>query len=383
VKQLRGINQLAYHFNLPVITDLTITQQAVLNETGAIAVSGGPGTGKSVVSLWRHIQNYDMGRRKSLLLTYSKSLETYLISSAKSNNINAGNAVSRTFWWLTHQATNAYEEIIIDEAQDVEISKYHAIRQYSDLVSFSIDPDQSMYLSPAELAELTRGLPQLFPRARNYPLDDNFRNTNEIVQLTRSLFPDKLITDGVDSGPLPTLVCTDNDGEKQIQSVIDVINQFRSDTHNIAILVPLRDNVTTWHRILEQRGVSSVSKYIGTNMEVGTIENVHVTTFKSSKGLEFDTVIIPHFNNFEQNMQTLRTVSDKDYYVALTRARRNLVLVDNSYTNSNNRCSLNFMIVPINSQIINVDYDYITNRPIQQAPTSNPFGGEDDEPLPF
>ena len=37
---------MAFHFRLPSITDLTIQQQAVLNETKAIAISGGPGTGK-------------------------------------------------------------------------------------------------------------------------------------------------------------------------------------------------------------------------------------------------------------------------------------------------------------------------------------------------
>ena len=75
---------MAYGFRLPVLTDLTIEQQAVLNEPNAIAVSGGPGTGKSVVSLWRHIQNHGMGRRHSLLLTYTVSLESYLASSASS-----------------------------------------------------------------------------------------------------------------------------------------------------------------------------------------------------------------------------------------------------------------------------------------------------------
>ena len=56
---------MAFYFRLPVITSLTIEQQAVLNEPGPIAVSGGPGTGKSVVSLWRHIRNHDTKKRKS------------------------------------------------------------------------------------------------------------------------------------------------------------------------------------------------------------------------------------------------------------------------------------------------------------------------------
>jgi hypothetical protein len=57
------------YFNLPQITQLTISQQTALNEIKQIALSGGPGTGKSVVSLWWHISNYQRGK-KSLLLTY-------------------------------------------------------------------------------------------------------------------------------------------------------------------------------------------------------------------------------------------------------------------------------------------------------------------------
>ena len=41
-----------YYFNLPTIPALTISQQAALDESGQISISGGPGTGKSVVSLW-------------------------------------------------------------------------------------------------------------------------------------------------------------------------------------------------------------------------------------------------------------------------------------------------------------------------------------------
>ena len=66
-----------YYFYLPQFTELTISQQVAVTETAQIALSGGPGTGKSVVSLWRHISNYQM-YKKSLLLTYTTTLAKYL-----------------------------------------------------------------------------------------------------------------------------------------------------------------------------------------------------------------------------------------------------------------------------------------------------------------
>lgn len=62
-----------YYFRLPTITQLTLPQQAALNETEQIALSGGPGTGKSVVSLYRHLTNHENDNR-SLLLTYTTTL---------------------------------------------------------------------------------------------------------------------------------------------------------------------------------------------------------------------------------------------------------------------------------------------------------------------
>ena len=64
---------MAYYFRLPAITQLTLSQQAALSETEQIALSGGPGTGKSVVSLYRHLTNHQNGQN-SLLLTYTTTL---------------------------------------------------------------------------------------------------------------------------------------------------------------------------------------------------------------------------------------------------------------------------------------------------------------------
>lgn len=112
---------MACHFNLPPIDKLMIDQQAVLNETKAIAVSGGPGTGKTVISLWRHIRNINLHRKKSLLLTYTKTLERYLVETTKAIDEYASREISRTLWWVTNAAVEQYDEIVIDEAQDIRI----------------------------------------------------------------------------------------------------------------------------------------------------------------------------------------------------------------------------------------------------------------------
>ena len=53
------------------------------------------------------------------------------------------------------------------------------------------------------------------------------------------------------------------------------------------------------------------------------LKKVHICSFKSAKGLEFDTVIIPKFefiNDAKENEL-------REYYVAMTRAKTNLILL--------------------------------------------------------
>jgi hypothetical protein len=56
------------------------------------------------------------------------------------------------------------------------------------------------------------------------------------------------------------------------------------------------------------------------------IENLHVTTFKSAKGLEFDTVIIPDFDKYPRICGNYN-IDWNDFYIGVTRAKMNLYLL--------------------------------------------------------
>jgi len=327
---------MSYFFKLPAITDLTIGQQAALNEPNAIAISGGPGTGKSVVSLWRHIRNYGTGSKRSLLLTYTKTLEIYLASSAGSENEDAGNAVDRTYWWTTHHL-KSYDEIIVDEAQDVEGARYTTIKQYSRVVSYGADDQQIVFRNRATTQQQ---LATIFPNNRSYVLDENFRNSYEIMLFVKALFPQKLVPQSTLNnllqenrrGNKPILLVSNNNATKQNKAITDIINQFKSATHNIAVLVALQHHVDTYVNLIRNAGIQC-SSFKTEDGSLGSIDNVHVTTFKSSKGTEFDTVIIPDFENMLINIAQLNVIEENDYYVTITRAKRNLYLISTSTPN--------------------------------------------------
>ena len=326
-----------YYFNLPQITQLTISQQAALSETKQIALSGGPGTGKSVVSLWRHISNYQRNK-KSLLLTFTTTLAKYLSACCTTQNQNAADNVKTSLRGKPSRENN-WSEIIVDEAQDLPIEYYNDIKSIAN-VSYGADDSQRLY---PDNSSTQSELKSLFNLNVDYVLDKNFRSTQRIMQFAKVLFPDAYILratiDGLASniGEMPVFLISNGDkyqatNSKQDNSIVEIINSFRSDTHNIAILVPWKNDATVFEAVLNDNNIADFSIYYEDSVRFpsgcGNIKNVHITTFKSAKGLEFDTVIIPNFHRYPEICGSFNT-EWQDYYVGATRARSNLYLISN------------------------------------------------------
>lgn len=329
---------MAYYFRLPPITQLTLPQQAALNETEQIALTGGPGTGKSVVSLYRHLTNHSNGDN-SLLITYTTTLKRYLAECCRLQNANAARCVRSAYAGRPKRFEN-FSEVIIDEAQDLDSEYYDAISMFK--VSYGADDAQILY---PEHSSTKSELEERFPNNVDYHLDKNFRSTLAIMMFAKEAFPNALITQNTldalrnNPGEKPTLIITDGNPvfdsdakETRDNSIREIINTFRSDTHNIAILLPFKSTVKQYDEILDEMGIEHSMYYEDTtDFPEGCppIDNVHITTYKSSKGLEFDTVIIPDFGSMDYLCDRFDVLEWKDFYVATTRARSNLYLFSN------------------------------------------------------
>ncbi len=325
---------MAYSFRLPPITDLTIEQQMVLSETQPVSLSGGAGTGKTVVSLWKHIENTDTLNKNSLLVTYTKTLRVYLYNCTLAESVNASSKICSAFNIIN------CDEIIIDEAQDLELLTLENINSYAQNISYGADFNQRLYSQGITETEIKN----LFTDNIEYTLHQNFRNTSEIINFTKSVLPDFLISDADIEGILP-IISIVNDFEEQMDKIIAIVNDFQSDAHNIAILLPFGDGKNNqgniWDRLYNQcvekyythlinRGIQCSKYYNDESINNVEINNIHITTFKSAKGLEFDTVIIPNFHQFRNNISYFNVVNEKDYYVAFTRTVKNLYLLSSS-----------------------------------------------------
>lgn len=333
---------MGYYFEMPSFTDLTSDQRLAVDERDAISLSGGPGTGKTVVSLWRHIRNYDLNIRNSLLLTYSKTLEHYLVLTAKSENQFASDAIARTKCWISNCIDNRvkenfFDEIIIDEAQDVEIGNYQIINRRCNTLSYGADEAQSVYCPECSSLEQ---LQELFSENEEYELSKNFRNSKEILLFVGSVFPDihipyDVLNNSNSTGlkPILQVLGWDNFDNSVADNIIEIANDFSEQTHNIGILVPSERQVNQYYYLLSSR--IKCSKYHSSMPAFDTLERIHITTFKSAKGLEFDTVIIPSFDSYDWFINNMDNFSMNDYYVALTRAKLNLYLLCKNDININ------------------------------------------------
>lgn len=86
-----------------------------------------------------------------------------------------------------------------------------------------------------------------------------------------------------------------------------------------------------------------------------TLERIHITTFKSAKGLEFDTVVLPGFDSYNYFIDTYDNFSDNDYYVALTRAKINLYLLCKNSVNFHNSDTYNTEISEAGSNYSSIE----------------------------
>ncbi|WP_341222007.1 3'-5' exonuclease [Polaribacter atrinae] len=319
---------MGYNFTLPKFSELTGNQKLALEEVGAIALTGGPGTGKTVVSLWRHIRNHELEGINSLLLTYTKTLEFYLKQTAAKENQGASRNINRTQKWSFSKSKTEYDEIIIDEAQDVSIDLYQTIKRYAKEVSYGADDAQNVNNGCS-----TDALINLFQNNEEYELAQNFRNSREILQFTKAVFPNlsipyNVLASSKETGikPFVQVLGRYDFEDSAIENILEIIKEFPEATHNIGILVPSENQVEIYDNLLNNKVNSS--KYYSSMPNFESLERIHVTTFKSAKGLEFDTVIIPSFDSYNWFIEnTGGRFTKNDYYVALTRAKRNLFLL--------------------------------------------------------
>ncbi|MDR1775853.1 MAG: DUF2075 domain-containing protein [Actinomycetes bacterium] len=364
-------------FKLPNWSELSKVQRETLElDTGkSWVIPGSPGTGKSVLALYRAVEL--IGKRKKVLfLVYNKNLQRYLESARKYldsqpryKNYAFENLEIRTYHSYFHRVYGNYrtrvplidpnngysydfaqierdlvdgrvrinkDHIIVDEAQDFPESLIKALKAADKPVTCFIDDNQKITSETTNyhlaLSVLGDGSP--------YFLDTNYRNTEQIVELSKIFYDDDNLATSKRSGDIPEFYRMNH--EDQIEGILNVIDNHPGKT--VGIFVERR-RMSRLSRNLENSVVDF--EYYFTNRRFSIdfeSDNPKVFTPQTMKGLEFDIVIIPYFDEWDEFMPRvpekrlengrilLQSVDaavrtrfiEKSIYVGITRAGDNL-----------------------------------------------------------
>ena len=330
-----------FQFWLP--TKLTRVQKRAVDETEPIFLSGVPGTGKTVVSIYR-LLNSDNG----ILFTYGKLLKKTIIEKLMSQQ-NSNYQVDNIHHWLWNQQGEnrkylehmvddmhrentikmlqsqdvRYDEILVDEGQDLSISTYKVLSQLTDKISISADDAQQ--INNQEEASSEGEIKQLFPNLSRFELDEVFRSAYELYKFAIQFVPNSARAynatllerlEQKNSGADKPFVYIEPNLDGMFEIVRDIVDD--NPTDNIGILFEDIVDIETFAAELSSEHEISVY-HSGVDVP-NILHNIILTTFKSAKGVEFDVVIIPYFKNRTQ-------YTPEEYYVGVTRAKNQVHLL--------------------------------------------------------
>ena len=181
--------------------------------------------------------------------------------------------------------------VFIDEGQDISAGEYALLRTIHSDAAFNVYGDLKQnitaYRGIKEWSDAVKG--------RVYDLNQNYRNTNEIVDYVSSVLD-------VDMRPIGF------HGEEVQRIGMRKVTSYFKDKQGLKAIIAKEEDMP----LFMKRGYHRISAN-------GTIHKtkINVMTVYESKGLEFSSVAV-----YDKNM------SSNEKYVAYTRALRELVLID-------------------------------------------------------
>jgi len=344
------------NIQLPPQNRLTIEQQLILNEKNSVGIFGGAGTGKTIISIHRHIENWEKRNIKSFLITYTHTLTYYFEKILPNESLEASKNVDNIDNFLKRFENGEFseiEELIIDEAQDVTL-EIHKQLKAKFKISYGADDNQILYpYKSSSKSELT----SCHSENKNFTVTQNFRNSFNILKFVDSVFPNRLSTELLEyakakyssENTKPYIYYSSN--KITLETYLIELIQTIPNNETVAILVPTKELILFYREFLTAENIEYSTYYYNDNKKAETkirkngISRIHLTPFKSSKGLEFDNVIMPNFHEFDfWKTEHKYVVKENDYYVGMTRAKKKLFLFTESLTVLNNFDSKTYII---------------------------------------
>lgn len=340
-------------FKLPKYSDLTDQQRTILNlpfDKNHLVV-GAPGTGKTVIAIYRASDMAEAGK-SVLMLVYNRPLKLYIESAVESLGIEASvntwqswiadfykeefgrnypqtNGAFTYDWSVIKKAFSRlgkkYDLIIVDEAQDVPLELIEVLISISKGVACFMDEKQSIkdnYTSSEDVAEVL-GVRQA------YALWDNFRNTKGIYDFAKVFNPDADADTINQDVTKPSMIrCSDfgHDNATQLTSKMVQVLKRNYGLEFIGVFVNNNRLKRTYDELSQALDDIDVYMYKSGTWDFRKLDfnepGVYVLSYATMKGLEFDAVLLPTPENILSSGDD--KMDNNLLYVAATRASNKL-----------------------------------------------------------
>jgi superfamily I DNA/RNA helicase len=370
-----------------------------------ILINGAAGSGKTILAILRAKQLASKGK-KILFITFTRILYDFTKLSESDNDIKlrnvnitytsqmAKNVLGRhmkNFNGLTQDEigrlvknTGKYDHVIVDEGQDFKLKIYENIfHELGKVHTVCSDIKQGIYDSDFNSTDVK----EIYSPMVENILDFTYRNPKNVLNTSMGFFIKRFTDSPSELKGTKVKLYNKTDGEvrlihtnNEIQSIAEIIQNRGKNT--VGVLLPNNEAVKLFYDGLTGRNLGKIEyKYNSKNYWDNNVSfdntNPKVLTYHSSKGIQFDTVILPLLSKDYASPIKFTNKADeaRAFYVAMTRTKKKLF-----FTRPGN-CICPYL------EDIPTDYLKTVQRSEDSIPTVESIfeinDDDDDDELPF
>jgi len=230
-------------------------------------------------------------------------------------------------------ANNEMRHIYVDEAQDLDKAQLLLLSKLAQETFYvATDKGQNIYNTSYSWRDIGINI----QGGRTKVLRTSFRTTEQILRLARGLHEKDDVSEeedyteaqlkGMKQGPKPKVIRYEKSNYKNV--FIREVKEALLNNEVVGVLINSWRQGNKLADYLSETGIDA--EIIRDDDGSSVTEGVKITTMFSSKGLEFDHVIIPNFSlekNLNENDEDELNRRRRLYYVSFTRARNRLSII--------------------------------------------------------
>ena len=305
----------------PLSASITNSQKVALDSEHNVIISGPAGSGKTFLTVLYAERLKSKNSNHSIqIIILTKSLSSFITKSLNQRGINDVE-VNHFASWIN--SPKSFDYLIVDEVQDLNLNQIKQLVKYANIGFYLLgDSNQIIYndqLKGATIEEIA----------------DAFKikiiELNEIVRFNEGI--KNFITPGcsflensnvINKEITKPKIIPFNTNDEQFDELGKIISNLPK-VGTTGIFVFLNIDVENLLKELSKRNINIKGYKINSNENLSFDDGaVNILTYHSAKGLEFDNVILPHFdhgNGFPDNI----------YYVGFSRAKNSLYILYNQH----------------------------------------------------